>query len=206
MATLINKEQPNRVHLSKEKIEIILNGCRLNQRAAQKELYSSYYGYAMSIALRYASSYDNAVEMINDAFLKIYRDLKNFVPRYDNTVSSFTGWLNKVVVYACIDHIRKYNKKEMMASVDPDHAILADERETAEQMLQHKEIIKCIQQLSPAYKAVFNLYVIEGFSHAEIADKLNISESTSKSNLYKARQNLQQLLKKSNIISYERTL
>ena len=206
MATLIYSDQTNLVQLTNEQIEIILNGCRLNQRGAQKELYTKYYGYAMSIALRYSSSYDNAVEMTNDAFLKIYRDLKNFVPRYDNTVISFMAWFKKVVINACIDHIRKYNKKEMMANVDPEQVVIADERETAEQMLQHKEIIKCIQQLAPAYKAVFNLYVIEGFSHAEIAEKLNISEGTSKSNLYKARQNMQQLLKKSNIISYERTL
>ena len=206
MATLIYSEQSKGVHLTNEQIEIILNGCRLNQRGAQKELYSKYYGYAMSIALRYSSSYDNAVEMTNDAFLKIYRDLKNFVPRYDNTVASFMAWLKKVVVNACVDHIRKYSKKEMIATVDPEQVIIADQRETAEQMLQHKEIIKCIQQLAPAYKTVFNLYVIEGFSHTEIADKLNISEGTSKSNLHKARQNLQQLLKRSNIISYERTL
>jgi RNA polymerase sigma factor (sigma-70 family) len=144
--------------------------------------------------------------MTNDAFLRIYMSLKNFVPRYDNTVTSFMAWLKKVVVNTCIDHIRKYNKKEMMASVDPEQVEIADERETAEQMLQRKEIIKCIQQLPPAYKAVFNLYVIEGFSHAEIADKLNISEGASKSNLHKARQNLQQLLRKRNILSYERTL
>jgi len=206
LATVIYPYQENRVHLTSEQIEMILNGCRLNQRHAQKELYRMYYGYAMSIALRYSSNYDNAVEMVNDAFLKIYRDLKNFVPRYDNIVASFTAWLKQVVICACIDHIRKYNKKEMMTSVDPEQVVVADERETAEQMLQHKEIIKCIQQLSPAYRAAFNLYVIEGFSHAEIADKLNISESTSKSNLHKARQNLQQLVKKSNIISYERTL
>jgi RNA polymerase sigma factor (sigma-70 family) len=194
------------VHLTSEQLEIILNGCRLNERRAQKELYRNYYSYAMSIALRYSSNYDNAIEMANDGFLKIYRSLKNFVPLYDNTVASFTAWFKKLMVNACIDHIRKYNKKEMMASVDTEQVVIADERQTAEQMLQHKEIIKCIQQLSPAYKAVFNLYVIEGFSHAEIADKLNISENTSKSNLHKARQSLQQLLKKSNIINYERTL
>jgi RNA polymerase sigma factor (sigma-70 family) len=206
LASIIYPQQQTRVHLTSEQIEMILNGCRLNQRNAQKELYRKYYGYAMSIALRYASNYDNAVEMVNDAFLKIYRDLKNFVPRYDNTVASFNAWLKQVVICACIDHIRKYNKKETMTSVDSEQVVIADERETAEQMLQYKEIIKCIQQLSPAYKAVFNLYVIEGFSHAEIADKLNISENTSKSNLHNARQNLQQLLKRSNIISYERTL
>jgi len=206
MATLIDSKQPTRVQVTNQQIELILNGCRLNQRAPQKELYTLYYSYAMSIALRYSSSYDNAVEMTNDAFLKIYRDLKNFVPRFDNTVISFTAWFKKVVVNACIDHLRKYSKKEMMASVGTDEVSIADERETAVQMLQHKEIIKCIQQLSPAYKAVFNLYVIEGFSHAEIAAKLNTSESTSKSNLHKARQNLQQLLKESHIVSYERTI
>ena len=206
MSPLIYSEQKNEVHLTSEQIKVILEGCKRGQRDAQKKLYRIYYSYAMAIALRYSSNYDNAVEMTNDGFLKVYRDLKNFVPRYDNTVAAFMGWFKKIVVNACIDHIRKYNRKEMMATVDANNLTLADERETAEQMLQHKEIIKCIQQLSPIYKAVFNLHVIEGFSHAEIAEKLNISEGTSKSNLFKARQNLQQLLKESNIVSYERTI
>ncbi len=98
--------------------------------------------------------------------------------------------------------MRKYNKKQMMTTVDTEHVGLAAKTETAEQILQHKEIIMSISQLSPAYKKVFNLYVIEGFSHAEIAAKLNITESTSKSNLHKAKQNLQQLLIKNNSISY----
>ena len=206
MSTLIYPEQKNEVHPTSEQIKIILEGCKENQRDAQKKLYRIYYSYAMAIALRYSSNYDNAVEMTNDGFLKIYRDMKNFVPRYGNTAASFMGWFKKILVNACIDHIRKYNRKETMASADINNLTLADERETAEQILQHKEIIKCIQRLSPVYKAVFNLYVIEGFSHAEIADKLNISEGTSKSNLSKARQNLQQLLQKSNIISYERII
>ena len=91
LATVIYPYQQNKVHLTNEQIEMILNGCRLNKRDAQKELYRKYYGYAMSIALRYASNNDNAVEMVNDAFLKIYRDLKNFIPRHDNTVASFTA-------------------------------------------------------------------------------------------------------------------
>ena len=206
LASVTHPVQPKSVRKTDEQIEVILNGCKLDQRGAQKALYQSYYGYVMSIAFRYASSYDNAVEMTNDAFLKIYRDLKNFVPRYDNAVASFTARLKKIAVYACVDYIRKYNKTEMMADVNPGDVILADEKETAEQILQHKEIIKCIQQLSPAYRAVFNLYVIEGFSHAEISDKLNISESTSKTNLYRARQNLQQLLRESDIVNYERVL
>jgi RNA polymerase sigma factor (sigma-70 family) len=198
--------QPVWLQPSNDEIEIILRGCRLNERAAQKELYSRYYRYAMSIALRYSSNNDNAVEMTNDAFLKIYRDLKKFVPRHNNTVSSFKAWFKQVIIYTCIDHLRKYRKKEMTVSVDPLEAVIEDTWENAEAILRHKEIIYCLQQLSPAYKTVFNLFAIEGFSHAEIAGRLNISEGASKSNFHKARKNLQALLEKRNIINYERAV
>ncbi len=196
-----NAGQINGKRFTNEEIERILDGCRCNQRSAQKELYSKYYGYAMSISLRYSSNYDNAVEMINDAFLKIFKDVKNFAPRNNNLASSFTAWLKKIVICACIDHIRKYSKKDLRTAVGTEHARLADKTETAEQIMQHKEIIKCIKQLSPVYKTVFNLYVIEGFSHAEIAGKLGIAENTSKSNLHKAKQNLQRLIIENNLIT-----
>jgi RNA polymerase sigma-70 factor (ECF subfamily) len=189
-------EPPSGVNLSNEEIETVLQGCRLNQRVAQKKLYTVYYRYAMSIALRYSSSHDNAIEITNDAFLKIYRDLKNFVPRFESTAISFMAWFKKVVINSSIDYLRKYRKKEMMVTADLEQVVLSYEHETAEQMFQYKEIMKAIQKLSPTYKAVFNLYVIEGFSHSEISDKLNIAEGTSKSNLSKARQNLQKLLQK----------
>jgi RNA polymerase sigma-70 factor, ECF subfamily len=203
MAILTPLKQLNGMNLTNEKIEAVLKGCRLNQRVAQKELYAIYFGYAMSIALRYSSDHDNAIEMTNDAFLRIYKSLQNFVPRFDNTVISFTAWFKKVVINSSIDHLRKYHKKEMMARTDIEQVALSYEHETAEQRFQYTEIIKAIQKLSPAYKAVFNLYVIEGYSHAEISNALNISQGTSKSNLSKARQNLQELLKKSDIISPE---
>jgi hypothetical protein len=117
--TMIYPEQSIHVHLSNKQIEIILNGCRLNQRSAQKKLYRNYYSYAMSLALPYSSGYDNAVEIINQAFLKIYRDLKNVVPRYEDTVTSFSKSLKKAVINTGIDHIAKYNQKEMMANVGP---------------------------------------------------------------------------------------
>ncbi len=191
-----------RIYIKCEQLEEMLKGCKRNERLAQKELYHNYYNYAMSIALRYSSTYDSSIEMINDAFLKVFKSIQTFEPRHGNTVASFTAWLKKILIYSCIDHIRKYNKKEMIGLVDTEQITMADHCETAEQMLQHKEIITSIQHLSPAYKAVFNLYVIEGFSHAEIAEKLNISEGASKSNLHKARQNLRHLLEESNAINY----
>ena len=109
--------------LTNQQIKKIFDGCRLNKRPAQKELYRNYYSYAMSIASRYSCNYDNAEEIINEAFLKIYIDLKNFAPRFDNTDASFTAWLEKVVVNACRDQKEKYNMKEMMTSVDPGQAV-----------------------------------------------------------------------------------
>jgi len=200
------RDSTSRTHLTGEQLEKILSGCRTNCRTAQKELYTNYYGYAMSIALRYSSSHDNAVEMINDAFLKIFTQVKNFTTRYDNILASFTAWLRKVVIYSCIDHLRKYNKNPLSASIEIEHSVPSSACENAEDILQYKEIIKCVQQLSPAYRAVFNLYVIEGFSHAEIAQKLNISDGASKSNLHKAKQNLQHLLKKIHMVNYETNL
>jgi RNA polymerase sigma factor (sigma-70 family) len=195
-------ERNGAAYLTNEQMEILLRNCMLNQSAAQKEIYCIYYSYIMSIALRY-SSYDNAIEMTNDAFLKVYNGLKSFTPRYNNTIASFTAWLKRIVANACIDYVTKYNKREgLTAGIHYEQMQLADEHETAEQTMQHKEIIKCIHQLAPAYKKVFNLYVLEGFSHAEIAYKLNISTGTSKSNLFKARENLKQLLRRNGITNY----
>ena len=190
-----SREKTRRLYLSNEELEIVLDGCRKNIRNAQKSLYYNYYGYAMSIALRYASTDENAVEMINDAFMKIYKDLKNFVTNNGKSVVMFNGWLKRLTVNACIDHIRKYNKKEMIGKVEAGLVALSDKSETAEQKLYYNEILACLQQLSPAYRTVFNLYVLEGFSHAEIAGKLNISENTSKTQLMKAKKFLQKKLR-----------
>jgi RNA polymerase sigma factor (sigma-70 family) len=196
-------EQNSAVHLTDEQLEILLHNCMLNQRAAQKEIYCIYCGYIMSIVLRYSPGYDNAIEIANDAFLKVYKGLKNFTPRYNNIVASFTAWVKKITVNVCIDYAAKHNKKEVLTTgINYEQMLLAAEQATVEQHLQYKEIIKCIHQLTPAYKTVFNLYVIEGFSHAEIACKLSISEGTSKSNLSKARENLKQLLRRRDIMSY----
>jgi RNA polymerase sigma factor (sigma-70 family) len=194
------------VQLNKNDFLEILKGCKLNDRKSQKQVYSIFYGYAMSVALRYSNSYDNAIEMVNDGFLKVFRDLKNFVPQFESVEASFRAWLRRIVVNSCIDHIRKYHKKEISSVSLIDDITIVDDKENGIEMLQYKEILKCIQQLSPAYKTVFNLFVLDGFSHEEIAKKLKISVSTSKSNLFKARHNLQVLVKKNNVVEYERAV
>jgi RNA polymerase sigma factor (sigma-70 family) len=195
-------EQSNQPHLTNEQIKIILKGCRLNQREAQRKLYRLFFSYAMSFALRYTSNYDSAIELTNDTFLKIYRELQSFIPGYDVTVHLFTGWFKKGVIKNCISHIKKYASAE--TTEKNQHFLVADENEIAEQVSEHEQIIRCIQQLSPSLKAVFNLYTIDGYTHAEIAKALGISEEASNDNIHQSRLYLRQLLRKSNMKSYDR--
>lgn len=171
-----------------------IRACALNTRESQKLIYSSFYGYAMAICDRYAKNQEDAVEIINDGFLKVFREIGHFEPAYADVVSSFKGWLRKIMIYTAIDHFRRNHKHQLVSHLEeviyqvPDHSADAISR------ISHEEIIRSIQQLSPGYRTVFNLFVIEGLSHEEIAGHLGISAGTSKSNLAKARRQLQKLL------------
>ena len=148
----------------------------------------------MSICLRYAPDNDDAMEIANDGFLKIFRELSSFEARYDDIEASFKGWMKKIMINTAIDHFRKNHKYKLNVSLD-DHVFhIADHAETSIDKLSFEEIYKVVQQLSPVYRAVFNLYVIDGFKHEEIAKRLKISVGTSKSNLAKAKINIQKMI------------
>ena len=119
------------MHLTDEQIKKILNGCRLNKRAAQKELYCNFYSYALSIAFRYSNKYDSAAEIANEAFLKIYQELKNLAPRFDSSEASFMARLRKLVLNVCIDHKRNSISDEVMASMDSEHLVVFGKLKTA---------------------------------------------------------------------------
>jgi RNA polymerase sigma factor (sigma-70 family) len=180
---LINEEAPMR---------LLLEGCRKNDRESQRLLYQHYYAYAMSICLRYCRSLDEAKEIVNDGFMKVYQKLDQH-----ETESSFKGWLRKIMINSAIDHYRKeskhYNHVEATADKvsEPTVGTVLDD-------ISYAELIGMIQHLSPAYRAVFNLHVIDGYTHDEIGKILNISEGTSKSNLMKARENLKTMIEKAN--------
>jgi RNA polymerase sigma-70 factor (ECF subfamily) len=171
-----------------------LEGCVRNSRESQKTIYCSFYAYAMSICERYAGNYDDAVEILNDGFLKIFKELYKYQPAFEDTIASFKGWLRKIMVYTAIDHYRKIKKHLHNGQADPITLQIASKQETALDKLSYDEIIKAVQQLSPAYRTVFNLFVMDGLSHDEISKKLGIAEGTSKSNLAKARMHLQKIL------------
>lgn len=173
-------------------MRLLLEGCKKNDRESQRLLYQHYYAYAMSICLRYCRSLEEAKEIVNDGFMKVFQKLDQH-----ETESSFKGWLRKIMINAAIDHYRKeskhYNHVEATADriVEPTVGTVLDD-------ISYAELIGMIQHLSPAYRAVFNLHVIDGYTHDEISKILNISEGTSKSNLMKARQNLKAMIEKAN--------
>lgn len=168
----------------------IIKGCRERQRKSQKELYKRFYAYGMSITLRYADSRDQAVAILNDAFMKVFSNIK----KYDMD-RPFKPWLRQIIVNTAINHYRKHDETSNWDDLDSAEGALS-QNETITSGITYQEIIDMVQQLSPSYRTVFNLYVIEGFKHNEIASMLGISVGTSKSNLHKAKRNLKSILKK----------
>ena len=190
--------------LSAEELTYHVGACALNSRESQKVIYNSFYGYAMAICDRYANRQDDAIEILNDGFLKIFREIHHYQPAYADVVSSFKGWLRKIMVYTAIDHFRKHHKHHMVTDLDQVVYPVASENEDAIDKLSYDEIIRAIQDLSPGYRTVLNLFIIEGLSHEEISNQLGISTGTSKSNLSKARRQLQKILLKQNQIQLAR--
>ncbi|UII29659.1 sigma-70 family RNA polymerase sigma factor [Fulvivirga ulvae] len=167
----------------------LIDCCRKGRKSAQDKLYMEFYSYAMSIALRYSRDREEAIEIVNDAFFKVFTNLDKYTPGL-----SFRGWLRRIVINASIDYYRRNEKH--YHGVDISYANLEHTDEDVLDDISEKEIIGLIQDLPPSYRMVFNLYVIEGYKHEEIAKKLNISVGTSKSNLSVARTKLQLAISK----------
>ena len=184
----------------------IIQGCVKAERDSQKLFYQLYYGYSMGICLRYCSSQDDAAEIVNDGFLKIYKALGSFDPKYSDIESSLKGWMKRIMINTAIDHLRKNKQQFLVAEIFDNHFNIADETEISIDKLTYKEILAVVHKLSPVYRAVFNLFVIDGYKHEEIAERLNISVGASKSNLSKARMNIKKMLQDADIIYYEQKI
>jgi RNA polymerase sigma-70 factor (ECF subfamily) len=173
----------------------IIKGCLNNDRNSQRLLYEKYYSKMMAVCMRYAKDKDEAKDILHEAYMKVFNNLKNF-----GNKGSFEGWIRRIMVNASIDHIRK--KRQEYLIVNTVYAETKGEHLTIEDTsdddiingVDIKDVMKAVQQLSPAYRAVFNLYVVDDYTHKEISALLDISEGTSKSNLAKAKFNLRKNL------------
>ena len=192
--------------LSADELTLHIRGCTLNNRESQKKIYCSFYGYAMAVCNRYTNNQEDAVEILNDGFLKVFRELHNYTPAYSDVIGSFKGWLRKIMMYTAIDHFRKFHKHQMMTELDTVVFQLPSGGEDALERISYDEIIAAIKELSPGYRTVLNLFIVEGQSHEEISEQLGISIGTSKSNLAKARRQLQKILFNQNQITLKKNV
>lgn len=163
----------------------LIKGCIAGDRRMQEELYRRFASKMYAVCLRYANNADDAQDLLQEGFIKVYRNLHRF-----RAEGSFEGWIRRVFVNTSIEHFRKKSTKMLMVT-DKEESNIEDADITALQRLAEKDIINIIQELSPGYRTVFNLYVVEGYSHKEIGDLLGISEGTSKSQLARAKGVLQ---------------
>jgi RNA polymerase sigma-70 factor (ECF subfamily) len=173
--------------LLSEPIEHIIKGCKSGKHEAYEELYKLFAARMWAVCLRYARDYDNARDILQDSFIKVYEKINQFEGR-----GSIEGWIRRIVVNTALGEYRKQHH----LSIDAVNNSEDDEKnyENFECNLEAEELLILIKELPPQYRMVFNLYAIEGYSHKEIGDMLSISEGTSKSNLSRARSILQKKL------------
>lgn len=173
--------------LEEDEVDIIA-ACVRQESWAQQILYESHFGVLMGVSLRYAGSYDEALDVLHDAFIKIFDKIDSY-----NEGTSLSSWMKRIVVNTAIDN---YRKKKLRRTENIDNVFeMTSSNPNPVDKIQEKELIQCIQSLPPAYRAVFNMSVIDGMSHKEIGERLGVSEATSRSNLVKARKKLQSFIK-----------
>lgn len=164
-----------------------ISACIRKEMWAQKRLYEDYYPAMMGVCLRFANNEEDAIDILHEGFIKVYKHIAKYQPG-----TSLAAWIRRIMVNTAIDYYRK-NIRRRTDDIEQAYHLSTDEADAVSQFSE-QEILQAIQELTPAYRAVFNLYVVEGYSHKEIGEMLEITESTSRSNLVKARMKLQHLL------------
>ena len=163
--------------------------CKKKNRKFQEKLYKQFYGFAMSIGLRYSNSREEAKEIVNDSFVKVFSALDKYDPKL-----SFKAWIRRIVINTSIDHYRKEVKHSF--HLDLDDPSVQDLNFEAIDQLCYEDVIKLLNELPEIHRIAFNLYEIEGYSHDEIAEVLNITASSSRVYLMRAKKTLRELFQK----------
>jgi RNA polymerase sigma factor (sigma-70 family) len=177
--------------MGEEELHQLVRGCLKDDRLSQKLLYKAFYGFAMGICLRYANNRYEASEIMNQGFYKVFKNLA----KYDIT-KPFKAWLGRIMVNTSIDYYRSNLKVAYTEELEKAEHI--NDTDLADKNLNYNELLDMISGLPRAYRTIFNLFAIEGYTHEEIGEMLNISIGTSKSNLHKAREKLKVMIKESN--------
>jgi RNA polymerase sigma-70 factor (ECF subfamily) len=167
----------------------LINGCIEGNRRMQEELYRRFSPRMYAVCLRYAGSSEEAEDILQEGFIKVFKKLNTF-----RSEGSFEGWVRRIFVNTAIEHFRR--KRYLQPVTEKEENTMEGNYLSVLDNLAERDIMELIQQLSPGYRTVFNMYVVEGYSHKEIGDMLGISEGTSKSQLSRAKVILQDMVRK----------
>lgn len=178
---------------------VLVEQCRSQSRSAQKSLYESYSGKMLTICLRYLKNEDDAMEVLNNAFMKVFTKITQY-----KSEGSLEGWIKRIVINSAIDFVRStktYKKKFILTDEFALYGSPRDEDDMAddfpdEPFISTEQVFELVKELPPATRVVFNLYVVDEFKHHEIAEQLKISEGTSKWHLSNARKILREKINK----------
>ena len=181
-----------------ENINRIIQGCICKEYKYQKMVYETYRGFALKTVFRYIYRYEKAVDVVNDGFVKLFNSFGKFVSAEteEDNRKILMGYIKKIMINASIDELRKGSMLPEIGGIHEGVWRNTNKEDDADQKLLYKQIIILIKELPPSYRIIFNMYVIDGFNHLEIADILKIPVGTSKSNLSRARSMLQFTIKK----------
>ena len=168
----------------------LIADCRAEKRRAQHKLFKLFYSEVMSVCMRYAKDEAEAQDMLSEGFVKVFANLDKFAE------GSFKAWVKKVAVNSAIDYQRRYKTLTQMTDIEeiPETEIQNYDENTALSKITTDELLGLIQQLPPTTRSVFNLYVFEGYPHAEIAEMLQMKEGTSHWHLNFARTKLKEMI------------
>lgn len=179
--------------------QAIIAGCLQNDVAAQRELYNRYSPKMLSVCYRFAQSREDGEDMFQEGFIKVFTQMHTFQNK-----GAFEGWIRRIIVHTCINFLKKH--KKFNESVDLAYAdYIQVKEETVPSIMQARQIIECIRLLPLGYRTVLNLYALEGYSHKEIGQMLDIEESTSRSQYTRAKSMLENILIRKQIIEQPKT-
>lgn len=180
--------------LPAEELAFHIERCVSNNRESQEILYKYFFAYAISICNRYTNNRNDSIEILNDAFLKCFRAMDRYIPSFPDVEGSFKRWLRQIMINTSLDFLRREQKQRYIVPLEEQATWVPSKEEGAIEKISYKELLESIQQLTPVYKTIFNLFILRRLSHEQISKMLGISIGTSKSNLSKARRQLQKIL------------
>ncbi|WP_170110181.1 RNA polymerase sigma factor [Flavilitoribacter nigricans] len=179
-----NDQRPNSAEL-----EEILSGCRAEDSRAQKQLYERYYAYGIAVCLHYGSNREEAEEMLHNGFIRVFENIGQY--RGD---SSFKSWFRTVIVRSAITYYNRVQKRKNRFTLIRRQWRQEEDKNLALKILEEEDVYLLLQLLTPSYRMALSLFYLEAYTHREIAELLRISEGTSKSNLFKAKRKLAELI------------